>query len=187
MATRRRSRRRDGFLAWAGTALVGLVLVVGGFGAGVLLGVVSEEPAALTGLLTGRTERIALPRRDEASPARGPEKPAEERVVRTKPARQARSQPERRPLPAVSAAPTGYAVQVGAFASSKAARAMKSKLASNGYESFVAAGAATRDHRWRVRVGPFSSRNEADRAAGQLGLREGLSTWVVRLDERNRN
>ena len=203
MAARRRTRpqRREGVLAWVGTALAGLVLIVAGFGAGVLLGVVSEEPAALAGVLTGGKERVALAsgRSDEvtgeqpapaprmAAPERSSGESAGERTARATPVARERAQPEGRDLPAVSAAPTGYAVQVGAFASSEAARAMRSKLAAKGYESFVAAGAAARGQRWRVRVGPFANRAQADRAAWQLKRREGISTWVVDLNERNRN
>jgi hypothetical protein len=184
----RRRPQRDGVLAWIGTLLVGVVLIAGGFGTGVLFGVVTEEPAALASYWTGRSERVAL-----AEGAEGEALADRVSVAASRDAAAAASpgglvaeavpRAGRDSLPAVSAPPSGFAVQVGAFSSSEAARAMKTKLEAGGYASYVAAGAASQDRRWRVRVGPFSSRDAADRAAERLERGEGLSTWVVSLDD----
>ena len=98
----------------------------------------------------------------------------------------ARSEPEpaSERLPPVAAPGSGYAVQVGSFSSSDSARAMKKRLAEQGYESFVSVGGSGAGRRWRVRVGPFAARERADRAAGRLEGREGLATWIVTLGER---
>ena len=86
----------------------------------------------------------------------------------------------RRALPVVAAPPpTGFAVQVGAFSSSEAARAMMAKLDTHGYKSYVAAGAAGRDGRWRVRIGPFATREAADVEAAKLKRDQKLPTWVL--------
>ena len=59
-ARRKRLRGGDSAFSWVLTGLSGLGLIVGGFGAGVLLGVVTEEPTVLTGHWAGRSERVAL-------------------------------------------------------------------------------------------------------------------------------
>ena len=176
MAARKRSRQRDGAMAWLGTLLFGAALAVGGFGAGVLLGVGTEEPAVLLGYWAGRSERVVLG-------ADGPSKASARRALAAPESKAERVAPSVSGLPAVGAAPSGFAVQVGAFSSSEAARSMRARLEGGGYESFVVAAATTRDRRWRVRVGPFSSRDEADRTASRLERREGLSTWIVGLGD----
>jgi cell division septation protein DedD len=195
MATRRRpsarGRAQGGAVAWLGTLVVGSILIGAGFGAGVLLGVLTEEPSVLASLW-GAGERVALAR--TASPveptgAAGPARPRSSKDAPAVPQRAAHtalgaaSPPAQSPLPAVGTPPSGFAVQVGAFSTADAARAMEAKLEAAGYDGFVAAGAASRDRRWRVRVGPFADRNEADRAAARLEEREGLSTWIVSLDD----
>lgn len=172
MAARRRSRQREGAIAWLGTLLFGAILAVGGFGAGVLLGVGTEEPAVLLGYWTGRSEQVALG-------ADGPPKAAARQVSVARESEPERVAPNASRLPAVGAAPSGFAVQVGAFSSSEAARSMRARLEGGGYDSFVVAAVTARDRRWRVRVGPFSTRDEADRMASRLERRERLSTWIV--------
>ncbi|MEZ4218297.1 MAG: SPOR domain-containing protein [Myxococcota bacterium] len=88
---------------------------------------------------------------------------------------------ERAPLPAVGAGPPdgAYAIQVGAFDSSEAARKMVEALAAKGHASYLAAGAAARDGRWRVRIGPFATRDEAEARADALKQSEKLPTWVL--------
>ena len=167
MAARRRSRQRGGAMAWLGTLLFGLALTVGGFATGLVLGVGTEEPAVLLGYWSGRSERVAVAAGGSA------ESPAS---ALTESGGAAASGSR---LPAVAAAASGFAVQVGAFSSSEAARSKKARLERDGYPSFVVAAAASRDQRWRVRVGPFPTRDQADRTAGRLERREGLSTWVV--------
>ena len=184
-ARRKRARQSDSALSWIATGLAGVGLILGGFGAGVLLGIVSEEPSILTGHWAGRSERVALQPPVSATPRDG------RRVAATAqpPAAPARSaaadpRPARGPLPPVAAAAPGYAVQVGSFSSSDSARAMKRRLAEQGYESFVSVGGSGAGQRWRVRVGPFAARARADRVAGRLEGREGLATWIVTLGER---
>ena len=187
MATRRRAKNGDSHWAWAATALTGVGLIVGGFLAGVLIGVVTEEPRVLTQQLTGRSERVDWSAATASAPSE--EAPAAVRAPAPTPAPK-RASPQRlaasapppaadRALPAVSAAPSGFSVQIGAVSSSEAARAMEEKLEAKGYESFITAGVAARDSRWRVRVGPFATRDEASHAAARLERNEGLATWVV--------
>ncbi len=58
-----------------------------------------------------------------------------------------------------------FVVQVGAFAEAEKADSLSSDLKTRGFVAYTErAGAVT-----RVRVGPFASRDEADRAAQRLG------------------
>jgi DedD protein len=69
---------------------------------------------------------------------------------------------------------------VGAFAERASAELLKGELQKGGYPAYVAAGAGS-GPRWRVRVGPYASRNEADAVAARLKSGRSLPTWV--LDE----
>jgi DedD protein len=84
--------------------------------------------------------------------------------------------------PAVSArGPRGrLAIQVGAFGESGGAEDLVARLVAAGFPAYVAVAAGD-GARWRVRVGPFASREKADAAATKLKQSEKLPTWV--LDE----
>lgn len=189
-ARRRRARRGDTAFSWLLTGLSGLGLTVGGFGAGVLIGIVTEEPSVLTGYWLGRSERVAL-----RTPPAGAERVAPPvnraraaKRTQDKDAPASRAKPAATSvwglLPAVAAPPVGYAVQVGSFSSSEAAQMMQTRLAGRGYETFVSVGRDEDGRRWRVRVGPFGARDRADHTASRLQHGEGLATWVVPLGER---
>ena len=74
-----------------------------------------------------------------------------------------------------------FAVQVGAFAESHSAERLADALRGKGFDVYVSAGASSGEPRWRVRVGPLPSREEAERVATRLKAEEKLPTWV--LDE----
>lgn len=189
-ARRKRARRGDTALSWLLTGLSGLGLTVGGFGAGVLIGIVTEEPSVLTGYWLGRSERVTLHTPPAAAGRVAPPADRDRAAKRTqgKEAPASRAKPATNPtrglLPAVAAAPVGYAVQVGSFSSSEAARMMQTRLEGRGYESFVSLRRDDDGRRWRVRVGPFGARDRADHTASRLQRGEGLATWVVTLGER---
>ena len=100
----------------------------------------------------------------------------------------------RAPLPAVAApAPdpsasqpsgqlTRVAVQVGAFAESRAAEKLAAALREKGYSVYLSPGVSSGDARWRVRVGPLSSAEDARRTASRLKTEEKLPTWVLKED-----
>ena len=85
--------------------------------------------------------------------------------------------------PAVSARPpagrTGFSVQVGAFAESAPAHKIADDLKVKGYRVYITPSAGSRDGRWRVRVGPLSTRERAQDVAQQLKVEEKLPTWVL--------
>lgn len=77
------------------------------------------------------------------------------------------------PLPTKAAAPDAderMVVQVGAFADAAKAREVRSKLEGAGLKTYTQV-AETRDgQRTRVRVGPFASRTDAEKAAAKIKM-----------------
>lgn len=156
-----------------------LAFVVGG-----IAGLVWKEPGLLFAYLTGGTTEVAWAAEAGpletvlAAPEPSPPTPP------STPARTAPSAPKPPRTPAVAAPPpsgASIAVQVGAFAERGSAEQLRGELLKDGIPAYVAAGAASGSPRWRVRVGPYRSREDADRMAAQLKFERSLPTWV--LDE----
>jgi cell division protein FtsN len=181
------------------------LLIVFGFGAGLLIGVLSEEPELLAGHLRGESETVQL-----APSMRGATEGEHEVAITvdepdtTKEAR-ANSQSKQQ-LPAVAApaamrtteAPAGtqrlreapvsrtdrsqlWAIQVGAFSDERAAQKLSQALDAKGYPMRILTegGAAGR---WRVRVQPISGEAEAREVAAKLKRVERLPTWVLPME-----
>jgi len=115
----------------------------------------------------------------EAEPSEAAEAPAAEPLLEagdTEPAAAVEEAP-----PVVAAAPPagGFAVQVGAFAEASAAEQLARRLRSHGHPVYIAPSAGADTARWRVRVGPLSSRAAAEGVAARLEREERLSTWVL--------
>jgi len=185
----------------AATLLGFSLLVVFGFSAGVIGGLLWEEPGLVLAYVTGKTEEVAWTTAAEivadseaklppvAAPPKvaGPVKPAPVAPVATKPALPApTSQPKVKPEapkpPVVAAVPAGrIAVQVGAFADSGAAERLAERLRGRDYPVYVAPGSGP-NARWRVRVGPLADRTEAERLAARLKRNEKLPTWIMEED-----
>jgi DedD protein len=73
-------------------------------------------------------------------------------------------------------------VQVGAFESSEAAERLAKSLKGKGYPVYVSPGTAGGSARWRVRVGPLASRDEAEKTAERIKRSEKLPTWILGED-----
>ena len=73
----------------------------------------------------------------------------------------------------------GFAVQVGAFADASAAEQLASRLRAAGLPVYVAPSVDGDAERWRVRVGPTASREEAEQLARRLEHEQQLATWVL--------
>jgi len=72
----------------------------------------------------------------------------------------------------------GFVVQLAAFADDKGANALANKLKKSGYAAFVQPVETSRGTLWRVRVGGYGSRPEAD--AARVALKgEGYSGIVA--------
>ena len=121
---------------------------------------------------------------------RGPAPARPARPVRAAKAPTVSAVPTARPAPAQLAAapaqmhapaePDSWTVQVSAFRSRALAEELRSRLAARGYDATVFPS-ITEDGRprYRVRVGAYVSRGEAERAAGELRSERGLNPLVT--------
>jgi cell division septation protein DedD len=90
----------------------------------------------------------------------------------------ARSAPAPEARTAAQPSAAGFAVQVGAFSEKSAAEALASSLRARGYPVYLSPSDA-KPASWRVRVGPMSTRPEAEQTARRLETAEKLPTWVL--------
>lgn len=102
---------------------------------------------------------------------------AEPEVAESEPA----APPAEEATPAVASPPPAgsFAVQVGAFAEASAAEQLARRLRARGYPVYLAPSADADTARWRVRVGPVTTRAEAESMAGRLDREERIPTWVL--------
>ena len=202
----RRARRRGPGLASA--LLGGALLIAVGFGLGVLAGLLLEEPDLVLDYAAGRTQDLTLEdvagtgtvdseTPDVAAmppPAAEAPRPADvpEALALTAPTETAPVLDGADPLPSADVAratpgPTespatpsgGFAIQVGAFSEATAAEQLARRLRDVGLPVYVAPSVGVDAERWRVRVGPMASREEAEEVARRLEREEQLSTWVL--------
>jgi DedD protein len=108
-----------------------------------------------------------------ATPAAKPEPPVAE--VRPKP--QAELKPAPKPAPKHETRPAaasgdGYVVQLGAFSSAANAKALQKKLQENKFKAYTELVKSPNGDRTRVRVGPYATRDAADKAREQLKSRK---------------
>ena len=74
----------------------------------------------------------------------------------------------------------GYWIQVLSTTSESEARARRSRLASSGYRAAVSPiRGAKGPTLYRVRIGPYPSREEASKVAEALDRKEKIRTWIV--------
>lgn len=113
------------------------------------------------------------------APPRTPERP------------EAKSPPVERPAdksapPAVAAAPagavtgTGFVVQVAALRDRSEADAIVKRLAGKGYQAFVVNPVPGKPPVYKVQVGRFAERGDAEKTAARLKSQEQYSPWVTR-------
>lgn len=121
----------------------------------------------------------------EAKPEPKPEPKPEKHEAKPEPkpakvddAARARALLEGRPAAAETAAER-MVVQVGAFSDADKAREIRAKLEGAGLKAYTQVVSTKDGQRTRVRVGPYNSRAEADKAAGRIkGL--GLPASVIK-------
>lgn len=200
-AERPSRRRRERGPGWLATAAGALVLVVVGFALGLVAGAAFEEPELVARHLAGDTTEVPLA--DAATPA-GPAQGAgaSDALAASEPAPPRPlgaprvPEEERPPAPAASppsvaapppsappAADTGFAIQVGAFAERPAADALAGELRALELPVYVVA--EDRGHApFKVRVGPFTARSEAERLAARLKTEQRLPTWILSREGR---
>ncbi|MCG8590851.1 MAG: SPOR domain-containing protein [Proteobacteria bacterium] len=183
MARRKREPSGPGWLA----TLVGFAVLAGlGFTFGLVAGIVVEEPELVVDHLAGEGEEVAWPDPLEAPDGGEPRAAAPDPGLPSVAERPPAASPPRRPeAPKESREPrptgtgSGFAVQVGAFADSGSAEALAAALTRKGFTVYLAPAPAQGDQRWRVRVGPVGSRDEAEVMARRLKTEEKLPTWVL--------
>jgi cell division septation protein DedD len=91
--------------------------------------------------------------------------------------------PKETPAAAPAAAPPagdGYVIQVAAMPEHGVADAMARRLSSKGYSAFVMAAADTKPTMYRVRIGKFKTKREAETIAARLQKEEQFKPWVTR-------
>lgn len=86
------------------------------------------------------------------------------------------------PVAAALAEPsgTGFAIQVAAIRERDEADNIAKRLAAKGYPAYVLAPAKGAPVVYRVRVGKYQNRREADTVAGRLQKEEQFKPWIVR-------
>jgi cell division septation protein DedD len=174
---------------WLVTLFGAALLLAAGFAVGLVVGAVREEPAMWLQYVTGKSATLpapaaaplAPPPAPAAVPAREPREVAPSIVAPPSQAVLAPAAPSE-PLPSVGSAPaagTRFAVQVGAFSQSSEAEKLEAQLKRKGLPAYVQPSTGAPDSRWRVRIGPLASRDEADRVATKLKTQDKLPVWVL--------
>jgi cell division septation protein DedD len=176
-----RLRGEPGRLAVA--AGLGL-LIAAGFAVGMVAGLVWEEPSLMFAYLSGKTEDVVWSAGETDAPVA---EVAEARPHDDRPAdpqiRRERERAAAAATPPVGAAPVGrVSVQVGAFKTSQAAERLATSLRDKGFPVYVSPGVKAGEARWRVRVGPLPTREEAESTADRLKKEEKLPTWILSED-----
>jgi cell division septation protein DedD len=82
--------------------------------------------------------------------------------------------------PPAAAAGDGYAIQVAAMLEHTDADAMAKHLSSKGYTAFIMPLGETTPTRYRVRVGKFKTKREAEAVAARLQKEEQFKPWITR-------
>jgi cell division septation protein DedD len=96
--------------------------------------------------------------------------------------------PKPDPAPAVARAPSpsppadrgGWVVQVTALRQKPEAEAIANRLSSRGYKAFVLDPQPGSTPLYRVRVGPFSDRSDAEQTVKRLSREEQFNPWISR-------
>ena len=105
--------------------------------------------------------------------------PAPQPAAKPAPASTSATSASRPAAPAASGAKSGYVVQIAALNSRSEADAMVKRLSSKGYEAFVQAPAEKAPAVFRVRVGNYPTRSEAETVAARLQKEGQFKPWVA--------
>jgi DedD protein len=124
--------------------------------------------------------QAASPTPKPAAAASPTPKPAEDASPAPKPAEDASPAPKPAEAKPAATAAGRFVVQIGAFAEASAVRDVRSKAQKAGLKTFTQVVKTTQGQRTRVRVGPFASREDAEKAAAQVKA-AGLPSAVLAL------
>ncbi len=123
---------------------------------------------------------------ERAAPAQSPAAAAPRAVPPPPtPKEPARTAPGAAPVSATSGGPAepagpGFAVQIAALNVRSEADAIAKRLSSKGYAAYVLSPATGTPSVFRVRVGKFTTRREAESVAARLQKEEQFKPWVTR-------
>ena len=179
MASRKGDRRRSGARGWISALAWVFLLCAVGFATGIGLGLFVENPELVAKHARGATDEIrwskdAVPPSQgvDGTPAIGKKLVAEAAVRRPGPPGDvAKPEPIR----------GGFLIQVGAFQSAEAAEQQVASLRQWGFSARVFPATTGARSSWRVRLGPYPSRERAQKLARQIESK-GVSTWVLAND-----
>jgi DedD protein len=101
------------------------------------------------------------------------------------PAARTATAPPATPAPAASGVPNepagdGFAIQLAALGKREEAEGIVRRLAGKGYSAYLMAPAAGAPAVYRVRVGKFKDRREAESVSARLQKEEQFKPWIVR-------
>lgn len=180
-ASRRNTRKTAPRPRLARTLFATALLVVFGFGFGLVAGALWETPSTLLGPFRGETHVLDLTVLEDptgsAEPLEGEGDAPVERVIAEVP----------EPPPVAAAPPPSsgpFAVQVGSYEEPVPAWKLAEQLGAKDYAVYVDEGSAAGKPRWRVRVGPIPDRDQAERVARRLKNQERLPIWVIATEQR---
>lgn len=115
------------------------------------------------------------------TPTPKPDSPAEKAPTRATSAAPAPTAAAPAPAPAAAApSGTGFAIQVAALQKREEADVIVKRLVGKGYPAYVVVPVQGAPNMYRVRVGKFKERREADTVAARLQKEEQFKPWVVR-------
>jgi len=184
-APRKRKRRRLGTTLF----LLGLFAVLGGtFVAGALAGRFSFRPSAsmASAKSVERTPKPAASPQPELTFYRELTAPLTPPPLPPKPGAKPVARREAAPVAVETAAPAPeppdagrYTVQVGSYNARAQAEALRARLTAAGHEAYVAEGEAAGVTRYRVRIGTFTTAEEARQAAVRLASQAQVATYVT--------
>ena len=195
MAAKRQRQRDRAAPGWLSTLGGAALLLVVGFAVGLLAGTAWEEPDLVMDHLAGRTTELPLVAEVSAGPEKAPEPEPVARPLGARGSSPAAASSEAPvDLPSVSAPPPtrrpaspvedGFSIQVGAFGEKATATGLAAELRAGGFSAHVRSDDGPGGARFRVRVGPVPTREEATRLAGKLESDHQVPTWILSPDSR---
>jgi DedD protein len=142
--------------------------------------IVSEQPPAERPLKPASPARQPFAAETAVARAETPARAAPA-VAASKPVGKPAAKPEAATAPApAAAAPGGFQVQVAAYQAKVDASSVRDRLVRKGYPAFVTEATTSAGTWFRVRVGGYPTRDEAQAVATRLKREEQLEPWVTR-------
>lgn len=188
------------FLFMAGTVVAVVIFLLGVFvgrGVGAQTGdidpLLAQQPTAVPDIPAvasssgsdapaSASEDLSYPAR--LGPAEAPREVLRDTSAPPPPTRRATPEPAP-PVPAASGVPgepagDGFAIQLAALGKREEAEGIVRRLTSKGYSAYLMAPSAGAPAVYRVRVGKFKDRREAESVSARLQKEEQFKPWIVR-------